>query len=212
MATAPKSRSRKNPLDRKQELVQATIDVLATRGYAGTTLNEVARAAGVSTALIIVHFKSKERLLLEVLKWMGTEYFGVLYASQIGIGERAEDLLWNLVQAEFEPRLLTPRYLAAWKAFWSETNARKPYTELFGTQTRHFLKLTTDLCTRIVKDGGYDGHDPHVIARLIDSSLGGLWMDLTATATPLSIKEARRVASSQLALFFPRHFTDRGPR
>jgi TetR/AcrR family transcriptional repressor of bet genes len=211
-AASGKSRSRKNPFDRKQELIQATIDVLAAQGYAGTTLAEVAKAAGVSTALIIVHFKSKERLLLEVLKWMGTEYFGVLYASQVGVEERPTDLLWSLVQAEFDPRLLSPRYLAAWKAFWAETNSRKPFNELFGAQTRHFLKLTTDLCTRLIKEGGYDGHEPQVIARLIDCSLAGLWMDLTATATPVTIREARRIASSQLALFFPRHFTSRGPR
>ena len=35
-----KTRTRMNPLDRKQELVEATIDVLATKGYSGFTLAE----------------------------------------------------------------------------------------------------------------------------------------------------------------------------
>lgn len=209
---AAKTRSRKNPLDRKQELVQATIDVLATKGYGGFTLAEVAKAAGVSTALIIVHFKSKDRLLTDVLKAMGTEYFGALHASQIGAGDRPVDLLWNLVQAEFDASFFTPRYLAAWKTFWAETNGRKSYVELFGAQTKHFLDLTTELCRRIIEEGGYVDHDPHIVARLIDTSLGGLWIDLTVTATPVTIEEARRIASSQLALFFPRHFGPSGPR
>lgn len=209
---AGRVRTRKNPLDRKQELVEATIDVLAARGFGGFTLSEVARAAGVSTALIIVHFQSKERLLLEALKAMSGEYFGALHASQVGAGDRPADLLWRLVRAEFDESFFTPRYLAAWKTFWADTVGRKSYVELFGAQTRHFLDLTVDLCRRLVDEGGYDGHDPQVIARLIDTSLGGLWMDLTVTATPVTIEEARRVATSQLALFFPRHFTAQGPR
>lgn len=211
-APRAKIRTRKNPLDRKQELVEATIDVLATKGYAGFTLAEVAKAAHVSTALIIVHFKSKDRLLLDVLKAMGSEYFGALHASQIGRGDRPADLLWSLVRAEFDESFFTPRYLAAWKTFWAETNGRKSYIDLFGAQTKHFLDLTTSLCKRIIKDGGYEGHDPYMIARLIDTSLGGLWIDLTVTATPVTIEEARRIAASQLALFFPRHFTREGPR
>lgn len=207
-----KTRSRKNPLDRKLELIQATIDVLAAKGYAAFTLAEVAATAGVSTALIIVHFKSKERLLFEVLKAMGLEYFGALHASQIGKGDRPADLLWHLVQAEFDASFFTPRYLAAWKTFWAETNGRKSHAELFGPQSRHFLTLTTDLCRRIIKEGGYEGHDPYIVARLIDSSLSGLWNDLTVTGTPVTIEEARHIATSQLALFFPKHFTSRGPR
>lgn len=209
---AVKTRTRMNPLDRKQEIVDATIDVLATKGYGGFTLASVAKAAGVSTALIIVHFKSKERLLLEVLRSMGSDYFGALHASQIGVGDRPVDLLWNLVQGEFDERFFTPRYLAAWKTFWAETNGRKSYVELFGAQTKHFLDLTLGLCRHIIKEGGYEGHDPYVVARLIDTSLGGLWIDLTTTATPVTIGEARRIASGQLSLFFPRHFTQRGPR
>lgn len=207
-----KTRTRKNPLDRRHQLVEATIDVLAARGYGGMTLAEVAKAANVSTALIIVHFRSKERLLNEVLKAMGHEYFGALHASQIGVGERPADLLWSLVRAEFSESFFTPRYLAAWKTFWAETNGRKAYADLFGAHTKHFLDLTISLCARIIAEGGYDDHDAYEIARLIDTSLGGLWLDLTATATPVSIDEARRIAASQLALFFPRHFTRSGPR
>ncbi|MDY0870894.1 TetR family transcriptional regulator [Dongia rigui] len=209
---AAKTRTRKNPLDRRHDLVEATIDVLAARGYGGMTLAEVAKAANVSTALIIVHFRSKERLLNEVLKAMGHEYFGALHASQVGVGERPADLLWSLVRAEFSESFFTPRYLAAWKTFWAETNGRKAYVDLFGAQTKHFLDLTIELCRRIIAEGDYDDHDPYEIARLIDTSLGGLWLDLTGTATPVSIDEARRIAASQLALFFPRHFSRSGPR
>jgi AcrR family transcriptional regulator len=212
MKAAVKTRTRMDPLDRKQELVEASIDVLAVRGYAGFTLAEVAEVAGVSTALIIVHFKSKELLLLEALKFLGQSYFGALHASQFGTRGRAADLLWSLVEADFAEGLFTPRYLAAWKSFWTETNARRSYVDIFGAQSRHFTELTVKLCHRIIEEGRYAGYDPVIVGRLIDSLLGGLWLDMTGTATPLTLAQARKLARSQLALLFPRHFTIEGPR
>lgn len=211
-AAAEKTRTRKAPLDRKQEIVRASIDVLAERGYSGFTLAGVAAAAGVSTALIIVHFKSKDLLLREVLKWLGHNYFGTLHASQFGTRGRPADLLWNLVAAEFDEVTFSPHYLAAWRSFWTETSARRAYVELLGAQAQHFLDLTILLCRRIVEEGDYPDHDPVIVGRLIDTSLGGLWLDMTGSATPLTFAEARKIALSTLVMLFPQHFTANGPR
>ncbi|QEX22618.1 hypothetical protein FRZ61_25500 [Hypericibacter adhaerens] len=205
-------RTRKDPRDRKQELVEACIDVLGAHGHSGLTLAAVAKAAGVSTALIIVHFKSKEALLIEALKWLGQSYFGALHGSQFGDSDRPADKLWRLVDAEFSESSFPPRYLAAWKTFWTETDARRIYVKLFAPQTRYYLELTIELCRRINAEGGYADHDPDVAAQLIDCTLGGLWIDMTVAATPLTLTQARRLARAQLALFFPRHFTIDGPR
>mgnify|MGYP001764514143 CR=1 FL=1 len=44
---------------RKQQLIEATIRVLAVKGYAALTVADVAKAAGLSTGIIIFHFVSK---------------------------------------------------------------------------------------------------------------------------------------------------------
>lgn len=211
-AAARKARTRKAPLDRKQEIVEASIAVLAEQGYAAFTLARVAKAAGVSTALIIVHFKGKDRLLTEVLKRLGQTYYGALHASQFGTRGRPADLLWSLVEAEFADESFPPRHFAAWKTFWTETEARRAYVALFAPQALHFLELTTDLCRRIVAEGNYPDHDPVVVAQLIDTLLGGLWIDMTVAPKPLTVEQARRGARAQLALVFPQHFTIDGPR
>lgn len=205
------ARRRRNPAQRKLELVALSIDVLAAKGYAGFTIAELAKAADVSTALVLFHFKSKEQLLVEVLKALAVDYLGALHASQIDSDASAAERLWSLVEAEFAESFLTPRYLAAWKAFWSESNGRKPYLEYFGAQNAHFLGLMEDLCRIIIHEGGYEPHEPKTVARLIDCAIGGLWIDLTNTATPISVEEARKAARAHLALLFPRHFTPNGP-
>jgi TetR/AcrR family transcriptional repressor of bet genes len=53
---------------RRQQLIEATIDTLATKGYAATTLADVAKAAGLSGGIVNFHFETKDKLLVETLR------------------------------------------------------------------------------------------------------------------------------------------------
>ena len=52
---------------RKQAIVDAVRDVFAEKGFDGTTTRELAKAAGVSEALLYKHFPSKESLYAAML-------------------------------------------------------------------------------------------------------------------------------------------------
>jgi AcrR family transcriptional regulator len=46
----------------------AAATLFAERGYAGTSVREIAKTAGVDPALVIRHFQSKEKLFLETMR------------------------------------------------------------------------------------------------------------------------------------------------
>jgi AcrR family transcriptional regulator len=52
---------------RKEAIVEAVRDVFAAKGFDGTTTRELAKAAGVSEALLYKHFPSKELLYAAML-------------------------------------------------------------------------------------------------------------------------------------------------
>jgi len=52
--------------ERKAAIVKAVLPVFARNGFANTTTRELAKAAGVSEALIYKHFPSKESLYAEI--------------------------------------------------------------------------------------------------------------------------------------------------
>ena len=52
--------------ERKQAIVKAVLPIFARNGFANTTTRELAKAAGVSEALIYKHFPSKESLYAEI--------------------------------------------------------------------------------------------------------------------------------------------------
>jgi AcrR family transcriptional regulator len=53
--------------DRRQHILEVALRMLASNGSRATTLGQVARAAGMSTAGLLHHFQSKEQLLHAVL-------------------------------------------------------------------------------------------------------------------------------------------------
>src|ERR1041385_3545198 len=52
---------------RKEAIVEAVQDLFAEKGFEGTTTRELAKAAGVSEALLYKHFPSKESLYAAML-------------------------------------------------------------------------------------------------------------------------------------------------
>jgi AcrR family transcriptional regulator len=58
-----------NGADRKNSILEAAKPLFAQKGYNGTSVRDIARAAKVSEALLYKHFPSKEKLFNEILRF-----------------------------------------------------------------------------------------------------------------------------------------------
>lgn len=54
---------------RRLQILRAALDVIADRGYGDTRIADVAERVGVSPALVMYYFKSKDRLLAEAIRY-----------------------------------------------------------------------------------------------------------------------------------------------
>ncbi|MFI5523552.1 TetR/AcrR family transcriptional regulator [Streptomyces platensis] len=53
---------------RRRQLIDATIDLISTRGYPATSLSAIAERAGLSKAAVLYHFSSKDNLTRAALE------------------------------------------------------------------------------------------------------------------------------------------------
>ena len=58
---------------RRRQLLDAARDAFATRGFHGTSMDDVAEAAGVTKPVLYQHFASKRQLYLELLDDVGNQ-------------------------------------------------------------------------------------------------------------------------------------------
>src|SRR5262249_31067784 len=54
---------------RREQMLRAALEVIAERGYADTRIADVAERTGISPALVIYYFKTKDQLLTEAIRY-----------------------------------------------------------------------------------------------------------------------------------------------
>lgn len=204
----PRTRSREA---RRAQLIEATIDTLAARGFSRTTLTEVARAAGLSHGLVLFHFETKEKLLTETLAFLAEEYQQNWQAALATVGDDPAEQLNALVEADFAPAICTPARLAAWCAFWGEAQSRPLYQDTCAEKDEAYNRRLEAICARLSDLGGY-GRDPVAVARIIRVTIEGVWLDMMTMAAPYAPDEGLATARTCVALCFPDHFTPQGLR
>jgi TetR/AcrR family transcriptional repressor of bet genes len=206
---APALRSKRSRTERRQQIIDATIEVLALRGYARITLTEIAKQAGLSQALVNFHFETKDQLLANTLEYLAEEYL----ANWSGSLERAApdpaSQLDAMVRADFHPALCTPSRLSAWCAFWGETQSRPLFQQICGAKNEHYNHTLEAICRALMSEGGYSGHAVR-IARSIRTVIEGIWFDLITLSAPYDHREAVATVYCSVSAFFPRHFDTQG--
>jgi AcrR family transcriptional regulator len=60
---------------RREQMLQAALQVIAERGYADTRIADVAERAGTSPALVIYYFKTKDQLLTEAIRFAEDSWY-----------------------------------------------------------------------------------------------------------------------------------------
>lgn len=205
-AGAPRKRSREA---RREQLIEATIMVLAERGYARATLSDVAKVAGLSHGLVNFHFTSKELLLSETLTYLSDEYRENWTQALLTAPPHPASQLDALLRADFSPQLFTPARLAAWVAFWGEAQSRPLYQEKCGAKDDDHALQQEAICAALMRESGYSG-DAARISRALRLITEGVWMDLVTMARPYSREEGLATVHAAAHAFFPQHFDENG--
>lgn len=87
----------------RERILAATCDVIVEKGMAAVRVSDIARAAGLSTAIIHYHFATKDDVLLEAVVWQNqqeTERRAAIVAGP----EPALERLWRFFEASMPPQ------------------------------------------------------------------------------------------------------------
>ena len=191
---------------RRQQLIDATIKVLGQKGYAALTVADVAKAAGLSTGIVIFHFQSKDGLLAATMQALAEEYRAHWEAAMNRAGTSSAARLEALLLADFDPTVFTAEKLGAWIAFWGETQGRPTYDQICSGPDAERQDATQALCKALVAERGY-ALDPHLTMRALEALCDGLWLGVAADGAGhpgrISAKEAHVIVRAALKAFFP---------
>lgn len=192
--------------ERRQQLIDATIECIASFGLSGTTMSKVTEIAGVSVGLANFHFESKERLFEAVLKHLADEQRALWQSRVQGPDRSSHELLQAIIESRFHPTICSRKRLAVWFAFYGDASAREIYRKAVGDMDDERLEATVAIITEMIADASYAQIDPVETVLSIEALWDGLCLNMLLYPAEFRRAACQRRAMNVIATLFPKHF------
>jgi TetR/AcrR family transcriptional repressor of bet genes len=187
-------------------ILQAAIAVIARHSLSGTTVQLVAEAAKVASGTVILHFKTKDALLLAALEKIAVEFEQARREALHRAGDDPVKALEAVIEVNLDPKVSDPANVAVWYAFWGEAKARKLYLERIGGYDALCQDGVEKMFAAIIERGGYT----HLNAEALSLGFSGLldwqWQEILVSGRNFDREAARRSARAYLSSIFPAEF------
>jgi TetR/AcrR family fatty acid metabolism transcriptional regulator len=138
--------------EKQVHLIRQAYRLIGTKGMHRTTLQDVADAAGVSKAVIIYYFKTKENLVLTTMRWVLAQV-AVRVSAAIAAADAPEDKVRAMIDAIFvDPRRNRDFYLA-----YTDLIANSARNDRFNELSLTFRSIVNGQYAELIRAGVDDG-------------------------------------------------------
>ncbi|MFF2721242.1 TetR/AcrR family transcriptional regulator [Streptomyces sp. NPDC058011] len=190
------ARVRLNVAERREELLRATVEQIEIRGASSVRIADVASALGVSNALVLYHFSTKEKLVAAAFA----------YAAEADLAQLRK-LLARRTSAVRRLRAAVRWYAPTgqakgwrlWIEGWAASLREPALREVAGDLDRRWKAELAEVIAEGAAAGEFRCADPESAAWRLTALLDGLAVQMTSYAGPLSRATMLRWTDEALA-------------
>jgi TetR/AcrR family transcriptional repressor of bet genes len=135
---------------RRAALVEATIAAIGEAGSLDVTVSQIARRAGMSSALAHHYFGSKDQIMLAAMRHILSSY-GRRVKAELSEAETPRERLNAIIAASFDEDEFAPEVVSSWLTFYVQSQNTEGARRLLRVYTRrlhsnlvHELKQLTN--------------------------------------------------------------------
>jgi AcrR family transcriptional regulator len=164
---------------RRAQMMAAALEVISERGYADTRIADVAERAGISPALVIYYFKTKDQLLTEAIRYYEDSWYAVGQARMARLptaAARLEEIVAMNCLPEADPEPGSSWQL--WLDFWAQA-ARN--TEVGNVRRKSDERWRGEISSLVIagqEAGEFLDVDPAGFAICLSALLDGLTIQI----------------------------------
>ena len=188
---------------RRLEMLHAALDVIVERGFPDTRISDVAEGAGVSPALVIYYFKTKDRLLAEAMRHSEDVWYAEMQRRTEAISSaagRLEEVVAMTCLPNRDPS--SGESWAVWLDLWAQALRDPDVRTVREECDEHFRETLRQIVRRGEAQGEFHDVDADDFAVAYSALLDGFAIQI-ALADPVVGPErafdlAMRVAANEL--------------
>jgi AcrR family transcriptional regulator len=147
---------------RQASLIGTAASLFAAKGFKGTTTKEIAKATGVSEALLFKYFPTKRALYAAILAEKA-QYTGLREAVEEAAKKQDDERLFTVLASYRIRKGADPTLLRL--LLFSALEGHEMSHMFFRQHYRVFYDLLTDYIRRRIEDGAFRPVDPLLAAR-----------------------------------------------
>ncbi len=129
------SGSRRSSVERREEILEVALSVLAERGYRGASMREIAERAQASKETLYAWFGNKRGLFEELVRWQAERVDSVIAPNLERDGEDTSEVLRGFA-LELQRLLLGDRAVVINRAAISEATSDPAFARVLAAQGR----------------------------------------------------------------------------
>ncbi|WP_338894807.1 TetR family transcriptional regulator C-terminal domain-containing protein [Streptomyces sp. TG1A-60] len=189
-------RVRLSVAERRAELLRAAVGQIEARGVAAVRIADVAAVLGVSNALVLYHFSTKEKLVAEAFRYAAEEDLAHLRKL---LGRRTTALRRLRAAVRWYAPTGQAKGWRLWIEGWAVSLREPSLREVTRDLDTQWKAALTEVIEAGVSAGEFHCPDPPAAALRLTALLDGLAVQMTTYAGAVSRARAQEWADEALA-------------
>jgi len=187
------------------KLISSAIKSISEKGISETTMSDVSQGAGLSQGIVNFHFKSKELLLIETLKFISNEYLQSFQDCLKKSGSDPCKRIIAIVNNDFSKKICSRDKIALWFTFFSEVKFKPAYHQICKERDLYYQKITEDIFKELIKLEKSKISLTNV-SNGLQALVMGLWLDQLEDPDTFKRKQAKQICFNFIKSNFPKQF------
>ncbi len=190
------ARVRLSVAERREELLRAAVEQIEARGVTAVRIADVASALGVSNALVLYHFDTKEKLVAAAFSYAAE---GDLTRLRKILGRRTTALRRLRAAVRWYAPTGQAKGWRLWIEGWAAALREPALQEVTRDLDRQWKAALTEVLAQGVAAGEFHCPDPTGTALRLTALLDGLAVQVTSYSGAVSRARAREWVDEALA-------------
>jgi AcrR family transcriptional regulator len=182
--------------ERREELLRAAMEQIEARGVAAVRIADVASALGVSNALVLYHFSTKEKLVAAAFTYAAEEDLAHLRKL---LGRRTSALRRLRAAVRWYAPTGQAKGWRLWIEGWAVALREPALQEVTRDLDRRWKAALAEVIAEGVAAGEFHCPDPEATALRLTALLDGLAVQLTSYAGAVPRSRAQKWVDEALA-------------
>jgi len=195
----------KNKKNSNLKLISSAIKNISEKGIGEITMHDVSHGAGLSQGIVNFHFKSKELLLTETLKFISNEYLTSFQYKLKKAGNDPRQKIITIINNDFSKKICSRDKIAVWFTFFSELKFKPAYHQICKDRDLYYQKITLNIFKELINKEKLKISVTN-ISKGFQALVMGLWLDLLEDPDTFGHIKSKRICFDYIKSHFPKQF------